>query len=71
MEWNKDTIRAFRKKLGLTQYQFADLLGTSQVLITRWETEKRNPSGVSRKLLTLVAEREGVSLEDLVNEGQD
>jgi len=65
MEWNKDTIRNFRKSLGLTQKQFAKKLGTAQVVISEWETEKRPPSGVSRKLLTLVAEKEGYDKKEL------
>jgi putative transcriptional regulator len=65
VEWNKDTIKKLRKRLGLTQSQFAELLGTAQELISQWENEKRFPSGVSRRLLTLVAEKEGVDLEEL------
>ena len=55
MEWNKEEIREFRKKLSLTQYQFAELLGTSQDIISNWETGKRNPSGPSQKALSLIA----------------
>ena len=55
MEWDKDKIRAFRKRLSLTQYQFAELLGTSRVLISNWETGKQSPCGMSQKFLTLLA----------------
>lgn len=66
MEWDKDSIRAFRKKLNLTQQQLAERMGTSRELISYWETGQRNPCGISQKLLTLVAEKEGV---DLIKEG--
>lgn len=59
MEWNKDTIRAFRKKeLGLTQYQIAEVMGTSRVLISNWETGKQNPCGMSQKFLTLLVTKD-------------
>lgn len=57
MKWDKEKIRAFRKKLGLTQPQFAKLLNTSDVLISYWETGKRKPSGISQQALTFLAEK--------------
>lgn len=33
-------IKKLRTKLGLTQIQFAELLGTSQMTIHRWENVK-------------------------------
>jgi len=55
MEWDKDTIRAFRKKHNLTQAQLAKVMGTSRVLISNWETGKQKPCGMSQKFLTLLA----------------
>ena len=63
MEWDKKKIKAFRKKLELTQPQFAELLGTSQVLISYWETGKRNPAPLSQKFLGLIAEK--ISVEEI------
>jgi len=63
MEWDTSKIRALRTKLNLTQTQFASLLGTSQILISYWETGKRNPGSISQKFLTFIAEKEGVNLE--------
>ncbi|RLE63910.1 MAG: hypothetical protein DRJ47_08775 [Thermoprotei archaeon] len=65
MEWNKELIKRFRKKLNLSQEKFADLLDAPQPLISQWETGKRNPSRISQKALTLVAEKEGVDLSEL------
>ena len=58
MEWKKERIRAYRKKLGLTQEQFASLLGTSQEIISGWETGRQNPCGMSQKFLTLLASKD-------------
>jgi len=55
MEWNKEKIGAYRRKLNLTQGQFAELLGTSRRLISYWERGKINPSGPSQKALSLIA----------------
>jgi len=57
MEWDKEKIKALRNKLNLTQPQLAELLGTSQVLISYWETGKRNPAPISQKFLSLIAEK--------------
>lgn len=36
-------LKKLRTKLGLTQVQFANLLGTSQMTIHRWENETCPP----------------------------
>lgn len=58
MKWNKEMIRAFRKKHDLIQVQFAELLGTSQKIISAWETGKKEPCGMSQRLLTLLATKD-------------
>lgn len=65
MEWNKDTIKMLRKKLRLTQLRFAELTGTTQVNVARWETGKRKPSGPAKKALTYLAQIKGISREEL------
>lgn len=60
MEWDKNTIKAFREKLSLNKAQFAKLVGAPRNLISYWESGKRNPSGPSRKLLTVLAEKEDI-----------
>jgi DNA-binding transcriptional regulator YiaG len=42
-------------------------MGTSRELISYWETGQRNPCGMSKKFLSIIAEKEGVSL---VGEGK-
>jgi len=71
MEWDKKKIKTLRNKLELTQPQLAELLGTSQVLISYWETGKRHPCGISQAALTYFAEVKGVKNEYLVEEGMN
>ena len=35
-------IRDFRKSLGLSQKEFADLMGCSKPTVVRWESSKEN-----------------------------
>lgn len=52
MQWNKDTIRAARRKAGLTQKLFAEKLGTSQQMVSEWEKGTHSPKNAYIKLLT-------------------
>ena len=48
-------VRAIRKSLGLTQADFAVLLGVTRVTVTRWETAKAAVTEPMAKLIRLVA----------------
>jgi transcriptional regulator with XRE-family HTH domain len=39
-----ELIREARKRAGLSQRDLAELLGTTQAVIARWETGRRSPS---------------------------
>lgn len=41
---NKEEIIAIRKALGLTQEQFASILGTTHTTVNRWENGKAKAS---------------------------
>ncbi len=41
--WRKDTVRSTRKALGLTQGQFAKLVGVSQITVSFWENGRSTP----------------------------
>lgn len=42
-------IKRLRKKLGLTQAEFAEKLGTGRVQVTRWENGTHKPSRIWQK----------------------
>lgn len=48
-------IATLRLREGLTQAQFADLLGTSLGTIRKWESGERSPSGAAARLVELLA----------------
>ena len=67
-------IRELRKKLGLTQEEFAQLLGVGYTTVNRWENDKSEPRGqvaqVLSKLKELVEEAEEgdqLSIEEIRN----
>ena len=57
-EWKKEEIRDFRKALGLSQEEFAKLLGVSRVYVMMLETGKRKPSSVLKRLLDCLEEKQ-------------
>lgn len=52
--WDK-SIAATREKLGLSQLEFARLLGISVRTLHHWEQGTRTPSGAARVLLRVAA----------------
>jgi transcriptional regulator with XRE-family HTH domain len=57
--WDKDSVRALRRHLGLTQEELAQQMGTRQQTISEWETGMYAPRGVSERMLGMVAEQAG------------
>jgi putative transcriptional regulator len=53
---NVPSVSAIREKTGLSQRQFAQLLGVSVRTLQDWEQGRRVPSGAARTLL-LIAEK--------------
>jgi DNA-binding XRE family transcriptional regulator len=50
-------IRQLREKMILSQTEFAELLGVSNVTVSRWETGKSFPTiKLKRKLMQMFAE---------------
>ena len=50
-------LRALRRRLGLTQAQFAARFGFSAAAVRNWEQGRRRPEGAARTLLKVI-ERE-------------
>lgn len=53
--WNQRQAVDAREKLGMTQEQFARLLGISVRTIHQWEQGRRKPSGAARVLLRVAS----------------
>ena len=56
-EWDKEKIRALRQHLKATQQEMAEEMGARQQTGREWETGLYRPRGVSKKLLSILAER--------------
>jgi putative transcriptional regulator len=52
-----------RAKSGLSQSQFAQVLGVSMRTLQEWEQGRRKPSGAARALLSIAARRPDVIRE--------
>lgn len=54
MSERSDLARAARRALGMTQAEFASLLGVPRPTVGRWEAGMRDPGAVGECLLALV-----------------
>jgi len=58
-------VQDIRVKTGLSQIQFAALLGVSPATIRNWEQRRRRPTGPARALLRIVSSKPKLALEAL------
>lgn len=56
-----------RNKIGLTQAQFADLMGVSRRTLQEWEQGRKKPSGAANSLLKIAINRPEVLQELFVH----
>jgi len=49
--WTPEEIRTFRKQLEMTQYNFAETLGVTQVYISNMEGGTKRPGKILKRLL--------------------
>ncbi|MBB1273190.1 MULTISPECIES: NadS family protein [Psychromonas] len=49
-------VKAIREASGKDRKEFAEIIGASYDSVCSWESKRRNPSGVTKKLLTLIKE---------------
>ncbi len=64
-EFEDVDVQAIRAKTGLSQSQFAALLGVSPATLKNWEQGRRKPTGPARALLRIVSVKPGLALEAL------
>lgn len=64
----KDLIRMIRAKAGLSQAQFASMLGTTAVSINRWEHGKSIPNQMAQMNIHQFCKAQGIEVADLVTE---
>lgn len=57
--WNGELVKGLRRHLGFSQGDLAKELGVRQQTISEWERGEYEPSRVTSKYLSLVAERTG------------
>jgi len=60
---NMPSVVTIRERTGLSQAQFAALLGVSIRTLQEWEQGRRAPSGAARTLLLVAAKNPHVLLE--------
>ena len=60
---NVPDVAGIRKKTGLSQSRFAQLLGVSVRTLQDWEQGRRCPSGAARTLLMIAAKNPHVILD--------
>lgn len=56
-------VKAIRAKLNVSQAEFADALGTSLDTVKSWESKRRNPTGISAKVLDTIQDNPQVYYE--------
>ncbi len=64
-EFKDVDVRQVRAKTGLSQPQFASLLGVSAATLRNWEQGRRQPTGAARALLRIVNAKPRLALEAL------
>jgi putative transcriptional regulator len=60
---NVPAVDAIRRRMGLSQAEFATLLGVSVRTLQEWEQGRRAPSGAARTLLRIAARNPKAVLE--------
>jgi len=58
-------VKAIRKRLHVSQTQFANLIGVSAATLRNWEQGRTYPEGAARALLRIAARRPDAILEAL------
>ena len=65
MTFNPVEVKTIRKRLHVSQSQFAHLIGVSAATLRNWEQGRTYPEGAARALLKIAAHRPKTVLEAL------
>ena len=65
IEVHAPNAKAIRAKVGLSQSEFAQLIGVKLATLKNWEQERRTPSGAAAALLTIVEKEPDATLRAL------
>jgi putative transcriptional regulator len=65
IEVHAPNAKAIRAKVGLSQSEFAQLIGVKLATLKNWEQERRTPSGAAAALLTIVEKEPDAALRAL------
>lgn len=57
--------KSIRAKVGLSQSEFAQLIGVKLATLKNWEQNRRKPSGAAAALLTIVEKEPDAALRAL------
>lgn len=57
--------KAIRDKIGLSQTEFAQLIGVKVATLRNWEQNRRKPTGAAAALLTIVEKEPAAALRAL------
>ena len=63
--FNPITVKTIRKRLHVSQVQFAHLIGVSAATLRNWEQGRTYPEGAARALLEIASHRPDAVLEAL------
>lgn len=66
-EFRPVDVKAIRERLGLSQSEFALMIGVSVSTLQNWEQGRRTPEGPARALLKVVEEQPEAVLEALAS----
>jgi len=64
-EIKEPEVKVIREQTGLSQTQFARLIGVSKRTLENWEQGRRHPTGPARALLKIVESNPKVAVEAL------
>lgn len=62
-------VKAIREASGKSRAEFAEIIGASYESVKSWENQRRNPTGATRKLLTLIEHNPKAMIELLKASG--